>query len=228
MFVNEARWLGKQLRRIVDERGETISIVNLGSQSLEFRQETQPLITELVFDPVSTQSSILHVDMQEDPGVDLQLDITTPDAERVLLEMNPDVVVASNILEHVEDLDAGVRLIRTLGLAGSLIIVTGPRHFPLHADPIDNGFRPTRSSLERLLAPLQLVSYARFWSPTALNAASQGRPIRRRARQWWLSERTASLRAQRQSRASVKLLMPVSAFGSIFRRPTGPVGTDIA
>lgn len=207
---------------------ETLSPSLTWVPSLEFRQETQPFINELVFDPVSARSSILHVDMQEDPGVDLQLDITSPDAERALLEMNPDVVIASNILEHGEDLNAGVQLIRTLGLAGSLIIVTGPRHFPLHADPIDNGFRPTRTSLERLLAPLQLVSYASFWSPPALNAASQGRTIRRRARQWWVGERTASLRAQRESRASVKLLMPVSAFGSIFCRATGPAVTDVS
>lgn len=222
MFVKEAYWLGEQLRRIVEERGNAVSVVNLGSQSLEFREKTQPFITKLVFDPISSQSSITHVDLQEDPGVDLQLDITSPEAEHVLLGMSPDVVVASNILEHIENLHAGVRLLRALGMAGSLVIVTGPRQFPMHADPIDNGFRPTRAALERLLEPLHLVSYARFWSPTALNAASQERTMRRRARQWWVGERTSSLSAHRESRASLRLLMPASAFGSVFRRPTGP------
>ncbi|MFN4080085.1 MAG: class I SAM-dependent methyltransferase [Saprospiraceae bacterium] len=149
MFREEAKWIREVLDR-TPLKGR--SAVNLGSSTAEFRQRVQPHIHEEVIAPLEAAGvQMTHVDLKRDPGVDVAADLTAADFAARLAQRF-DLVICANMLEHVQDIDAVIANILRIATPGAYLLLTVPRRYPLHFDPIDNGFRPRPRDLADLFA----------------------------------------------------------------------------
>jgi hypothetical protein len=61
------------------------------------------------------------------------------------------------VLEHVADIRLVCDRVQELLAANGFIVFTGPRNFPKHYDPIDNGFRPDIREVEALFPGLKYI-----------------------------------------------------------------------
>jgi hypothetical protein len=152
VLVREARVLGKLLQRFV---ASSSKLVNIGSSTGEFRTVTQPYIQKHLFS--TFPGEIIHVDLKESEGVDLCADFMTDQGLNGLKSLAPDIVLASNLLEHVENPLDGLSRLGSLVAPGNLLVVCGPTRYPHHPDPIDNGFRPTSDFLPEQLPEFTTV-----------------------------------------------------------------------
>lgn len=151
MRVAEARWIANQFAALRPEQRATV--VNIGSSTLAFRTQNQPHIDQLIFAPLAAAGSkIIHADLKAAPGVDIAGDLADARVRAQLAALQPNVVLCSNLLEHVADPQQFATYIRDLVPPGGKLIVTAPREYPYHADPIDNGYRPTPEQLARVFA----------------------------------------------------------------------------
>ncbi len=149
MLYKEAVWIGKEIEKLELAPGQTV--VDMGSGSDEYRHLFQPYIDFCIFRPIRLKGiRIIHVDAAPAPGVDAVQDVSRADFKWPE-DQAADVVIASNVLEHVEDIGIAFRNICACVKPGGTLIVTGPRVFPHHACPIDNGYRPSLEELESLV-----------------------------------------------------------------------------
>lgn len=156
MRVTEARWIASRLAELSPE--QCSPVLNLGSSTAEFRERRQPHIDELVFAPLRAAGiTVIHADLKDAPGVDIAGDVLDPAVQQKLLMRTPRVVLSSNLLEHVTDRPTFARAMMALTPPGGRLIVTVPRSYPFHADPIDTGFRPSPDELAALFAQLRLT-----------------------------------------------------------------------
>lgn len=216
MFLREAQWLGDFLTEKVVNAPEA-HVINLGSQSLHFRTSVQPYIHTEIFAPLADLGiAITHVDLVPDPGVDLVLNLTDEHATQRLLDTEPSIVLVCNLLEHVEDPSLVIAMLKVIASRGALIVVSGPRYFPYHPDPIDNSFRPSKRELCELFLPLQITHYQRFWAFGVDAAVGRGFWTLAIPRSWarYLVDR---LRKGSSVRPPWHTLRPVLAFGAVFR-----------
>ena len=213
MFYKEAVWLGRRLQDFVNSRPDPRPrILNIGSQSLTFRTQVQPHISQIVFAPVEPISEVVHIDLFDADGVDAVLDITSGKAGESLTSFGAQAAVVSNLLEHVSSVGEAVRNLRVLLGNGTTIFVSGPRFFPRHPDPIDNMFRPTFKELKSLFSGFNVIEHQIFLERAALTAGLEP-SLRPEAWRWW---RTQQYRGSPSRR--LDLLSPVSAFGAIIAR----------
>jgi SAM-dependent methyltransferase len=142
MFRLEAAWLAQ---RLAGYSAEALSpVLNLGSSTEDFRCRAQPWIDELIFAPLRRRKvEVIHCDLKQAPGVDLTHNILEDEGFAALKALKPRTVLLCNILEHV--LEPGLLTRRALDVLqpGGRLIVTVPRSYPHHRDPIDTMFRPT-------------------------------------------------------------------------------------
>ena len=156
MFEAEARWLRCALDAFPTER--LSPLLNLGSSSVEVRQGIQPWIEDQVFLPLRARDvEVVHVDMRELPGVDVQADLTNPADVRRLCALRPQALLCCNLLEHVVEPDRLARHCLDLVGTGGLLFVTVPFSYPYHRDPIDTMYRPNPAELAELLAGARLL-----------------------------------------------------------------------
>ncbi|MBA3538037.1 MAG: methyltransferase domain-containing protein [Deltaproteobacteria bacterium] len=156
MRVAEARWIADQL---ATRSPESISpFLNIGSSTAEFREVKQPHIDRLIFAPLRAAGvEVIHADLKHAPGIDIAGDLMDPAVQSQLRARRPRAVLSSNLLEHVHEPERFARVIGSLLEPGGLALVTVPRSYPYHADPIDTGFRPTPDELARLFPSSTLV-----------------------------------------------------------------------
>jgi SAM-dependent methyltransferase len=146
MLAAEARWVGDRVRALGLGPGATV--IDVGSSSEEFRCLVQPHIDYEIFRPLREAGvRIVHVDARADDGVDVVADVTDPAAIPDELRGAGDVVLSASMLEHVPQRDRAVAALRELTRPGGHLIVTAPRRFPRHRDPVDTGYRPTADEL---------------------------------------------------------------------------------
>jgi SAM-dependent methyltransferase len=146
MFIDEAVWLEQVLAGLALPRGARV--LDIGSSTLEFRTRVQPHIDRHVFAPLRAAGiAISHLDARAEPGVDIVADITTLQG----VASDFDVAICTSLLEHVVDREQTALHICRVVKPGGVLILTVPQRYPLHADPIDTGFRPTPEELRRLL-----------------------------------------------------------------------------
>jgi SAM-dependent methyltransferase len=139
MFAEEARWLRGALDGL--PIGEGTTVLDIGSQTLEFRTTVQPYIDAEIFAPIRARGAhVTHLDAQRAKGVDIVADIT---AEDFALgdDRRFDLVICTNLLEHVRDRPRTIQ--RLDAVTAGHLVVTVPGHFPYHEDPIDTMYRPT-------------------------------------------------------------------------------------
>jgi hypothetical protein len=155
MRQSEARWIAD---RLAEQPVERLSpFLNVGSQTAEYRERKQPHIDRWIFAPLRERGvEIIHADLKSAPGVDIAGDITAPEVQQLVRARRPRAALSSNLLEHLRDPDTFARVLTSLVEPGGLVLVTVPRSYPYHADPIDTGFRPTPDQLAALFVGARL------------------------------------------------------------------------
>ncbi|MCS6851724.1 MAG: hypothetical protein NZ700_11215 [Gemmataceae bacterium] len=148
MLIQEARWLGQAMA----EAGDAIyPMLNVGSNTWEFRTRHQPWIDRYLFAPARQRGQVVkHLDLQADHGVDLVGDLTDPAFLRQLAAMEFRSVLCSNLLEHVPNREELAATLVGIVPVGGYLFVSCPYRFPYHPDPIDTMFRPGVEELAAL------------------------------------------------------------------------------
>ncbi|MCE9577116.1 MAG: class I SAM-dependent methyltransferase [Deltaproteobacteria bacterium] len=152
----EARWIAARLAALPRDR--ISPLLNLGSSTGETREVRQPHIDALIFAPLRAAGvEIIHSDLKQAPGVDIAGDLLDPAVQTQLRARRPRAALSSNLLEHVRSPAVFARAMASLVEPRGLVLVTVPRSYPYHADPIDTGFRPTPTELAALFPDCALV-----------------------------------------------------------------------
>lgn len=149
MFLEESLWIREALATL--DLGSGRVVLNVGSSSEEFRCLHQPFIDYHVFRPLRRKGvKIVHLDGRAAEGVDVICDVAAPTADDILNGLQADVVIVSNLLEHVTNREIVVQWLKGLVKPSGTLIVTAPHVYRRHDDPIDTMYRPTNSDLEVL------------------------------------------------------------------------------
>jgi hypothetical protein len=152
MFIEEARWLKEMLAAIEPKPGWTL--LDIGSSTEYFRRVDQPYIDYYVFRPLRKLGvKIIHVDARRAEGVDVVCDLADPTCQALVEEIpRGDVVLCSNLLEHVRDRELVRDRLCGLTGPGGCLFVTVPHLYRYHEDPIDTMYRPTDRELAALFS----------------------------------------------------------------------------
>jgi len=153
VFVDESLWIQRALLALPLQAG--MQVLDIGSSSLDFRTVVQPHIDRNVFGPLRERGLVVsHVDARNEPGVDIVANVETLEGVAEIY----DLVLCTNLLEHVVDATRTLDHVkRVVGPRGHLLL-TVPRRYPFHADPIDTGFRPSAAELRSLLEWRDIVA----------------------------------------------------------------------
>lgn len=151
MFIEEAEWIGQNLKKLNLKPDQTV--LDLGSCSDHYRRLEQGYIDYYIFWPLRKMGNkITHVDSQLTDGVDIVCDVSLGKPKKVFEKIIPaDIVIATSLLEHVESKENAIQNIAGLVCPGGYLIVTVPQKFPYHPAPIDNMYRPSPEALSSLL-----------------------------------------------------------------------------
>lgn len=146
MFVDESEWIRGVLHAA--QLPKCASVLDIGSSTLEFRTVMQPYVDRNVFAPLRAQGlNVLHLDAKAAPGVDIVADVTTLEG----VDRTFDLVLCTNLLEHVTNRNATLGHVKRVVEKGGLLLLTVPKRYPIHPDPIDTGYRPRATELVSLL-----------------------------------------------------------------------------
>lgn len=154
MLPLEAKWIGEVIRKA--SAGGNMRLLNTGSSTLKFRTQIQPHIHNEIFKPLAGNIIVTHLDIKKDEGVDLAGDLMSNEFLQSLRE-NYDAVLCSNLLEHVENPQMVIDQLEQVVVPGGYLIVTGPRLYPYHNDPIDTMFRPSVGELAEMFRRSKLI-----------------------------------------------------------------------
>ncbi|MEA2573870.1 MAG: hypothetical protein QOH93_1168 [Chloroflexia bacterium] len=152
MLIEEARWLQEKLRELAPGPGSVL--LDIGSSTEYFRRMDQPYIDYYIFRPLRHAGvKIVHVDSRSGDGVDVIADIADRESEAIIAQLpRGEIVLCSNMLEHVLDREMVTRRLELLTKRGGHLIVTVPHVYHYHEDPIDTMFRPSNTELEALFS----------------------------------------------------------------------------
>ena len=175
MFEAEACWLRRALDAYAPER--LSPVLNLGSSSAAVREAVQPWIQGEVFCPLRNRGvEIIHVDMRDLPGVDVQADLTNPSDVLRLHALRPKAILCCNLLEHVLEPERLARHCLNLLPTGGLVFVTVPFSYPYHRDPIDTMYRPSPAELAELFTGARLLEGTILGAGVSYRDAVRERP----------------------------------------------------
>ncbi len=150
MFIEESLWVKAILSNLELLAGS--AILDVGSSTTQFRQLEQPHIDNNVFYPLRQRGcQIYYMDSKQGDGVDIVCDIVNPNIDPLkYIGRRFDLVICSNLLEHVLNVNRVARITSDLVKTNGYLLVTVPRLYRKHPDPIDTMFRPTIGELEKL------------------------------------------------------------------------------
>ncbi len=157
MFDIEARWIGATL---AGYGAPTISpLLNIGSSTREFREIAQSWTTRHIFAPLAARGvEVVHLDARVGAGIDINADLLDEADFARVRSRRYRAVLCCNVLEHVRDPAEFARRCAALVEPGGVIIVTVPRSYPHHADPIDTLYRPTPAEAAALFPDTSVVA----------------------------------------------------------------------
>ncbi|NNB90125.1 methyltransferase domain-containing protein [Corallococcus sp. AB032C] len=157
MLKPEARWLSRQMTSLDVSR--LSPLLNVGSSTRHFREVQQPWIHQELFAPwLARGGQVVHQDLKADDGVDVVGSLLDADCMARLEARGIRSVCCTNVLEHVPDPRDFARQLSRLVAPGGVLLLSVPRAFPWHPDPIDTRFRPTVSEVAALFPDLRLVA----------------------------------------------------------------------
>jgi len=221
MLYKEAVWINKILRGIGPNLSH-MSALNLGSSSQDFYSTQQSYIKELVIDElVDKYTQVVNIDIKNSTGVDLVADFLTPDGADKIRKIDADLMLVNNLLEHIVDPIKGIEAISRIMKKDSRIVITGPRMFPYHPDPIDNRFRPKKYQLKKLFSPdFEILELKIIRSSSVYTSTIAPRDFSATNR--WLLSKLNLITAFKNKRETLQvirnLIYPASAFGVYLRR----------
>ena len=167
MRAIEADWICKALLALGPEKASPVA--NLGSSTGAFRTVKKPHIEQRLLRPLREAGfEVLHVDLKQDEGVDLAGDLYDAGVRAMLQARGFRSAILSNVLEHVPDPAALAAITEEIVAPGGYLVVTVPRAYPYHPDPIDTLFRP---------APDELVALYRRSAPIAAVVLTDATPF---------------------------------------------------
>jgi SAM-dependent methyltransferase len=154
MFLEESMQI-KEILKNLDLR-EGRDVIDIGSNTEEYRCLTQPYADYYVFRPLREKGvKVYHADMIGDKGVDIVADIAAPEDVWTAAGCGTyDAVICNSLLEHVTDRSLVIERLKKLTKPGGAIVLSVPYLFIHHGDEktIDTGYRPTNIELEGLFA----------------------------------------------------------------------------
>lgn len=157
MLTNEAKWIGDFLSALPLDSASPC--LNLGSSTEYFRKIEQPCISQYITAPAEASGMrFIHADVKKAPGVDVAGDIYDPAFQARLAAFAPRSMLCCNMFEHVLDRPKLADICKTLVRPGGYIIVSVPRSFPYHIDPIDTYFRPTPAEIAELFSDCEVIA----------------------------------------------------------------------
>lgn len=119
-------------------------LLNIGSSTYEYRVVKQPFIDKEIFRPLVERGiKVIHTDIKIDRGVDLVGNILDANFRKRVQALGVKSILCSNILEHVEEIEAFWDGMLELLKDEGLLIITVPYRYPKHMDPIDTKYRPS-------------------------------------------------------------------------------------
>lgn len=149
MFAREAQWIAERLAAFP---APAISpLLDVGSSTGEFRERAQPWINRDIFKPLAARGvEIVHLDARQGAGIDIRGDLLDDSDFARLRSTRYRALLCCNILEHVTDPAELATRCAELVMPGGIIVVTAPRSYPRHADPIDTLYRPAPAVMAAL------------------------------------------------------------------------------
>jgi SAM-dependent methyltransferase len=167
MLIEEAKWLESEFNLL--SKDGLKKLLNVGSSTLYFRTKVQPYIESHVFAPlIKNEIQVVHLDLKKDAGVDINGNILDRGFQSFLKSQHFDTVLCSNLLEHVTNPEDFGRAIVDIIDKGARIIVTVPKRYPYHKDPIDTLFRPSVEDLCNLFPGTKLIGSAYVVSKSSM------------------------------------------------------------
>lgn len=155
MLVREAKWFGARLQEY--NPTELFPMLNVGSQTEDFRKVGQPWIDKYVFGPMRKAGhTVIHTDVRAAPGVDIVGDLLDSHFREELRSRRFRSVVFSNVLEHVSAREAISECVAEVVEPGGYLFVSVPYRFPYHPDPIDTLYRPNVEELASLFPTTEI------------------------------------------------------------------------
>ena len=153
--------------------------LNVGSSTAEFRTKVQPHIDRLLIKPIEEAGiRVVHCDMKPAAGVDEVGDLLDAGFREKLRSYRADVMLCSNLLEHLADPTGFLAACGDLVRPGGYGLITMPLSYPYHADPIDTMLRLTPGEIAGLLPGWDVVR------EEVLAAGSHAGDLRRTGRPW--------------------------------------------
>jgi SAM-dependent methyltransferase len=132
--------------------------LNIGSSTKVFRTKMQPHVDALLIRPLEERGlRIIHCDMKAAEGVDEVGDLLDPAFRARLRRHDADLMICSNLLEHLTDPVAFARACGELVKPNGYGLFTVPLSYPYHPDPIDTMLRLKPGELADLLPGWQII-----------------------------------------------------------------------
>ncbi len=143
MFREEADWILDKLKRV--DLSNVRRVLNVGSGGEEFRKKEQPHQEAIFLFLKEKGIRVSHLDQKAGKGVDIVADIK---------EFSPpepyDLIFLTNVLEHLRNPEEVAKRVFDLLVPGGYLVVSVPKFYRRHPDPIDTGFRPDIKELKDL------------------------------------------------------------------------------
>jgi hypothetical protein len=156
MFEIEAKKLRHCLGLLPSEA--LSPILDIGSGSAREREVDKPWVEACLFRPLRDGGhSIVHLDIDDVPGVDVVADIFSDEGLESARSAAPRTVLLCNVLEHVEQPAMLVERVFGLLPAGGHLVISVPRSYPHHRSPIDTMYRPTPVEVAALAPQASVV-----------------------------------------------------------------------
>ena len=157
MFDREARWVGEKLAAYPAE--QISPLLNIGSSTQEFRESAQPWTVRHIFGPLAERGvETVHVDARDGAGIDIHADLLNEADFTRVKSRRYKALLCCNILEHVDDPAEFAQRCEALTAPGGVLVITVPRSYPHHADPIDTLYRPSPDEAAMLFRRCSVVA----------------------------------------------------------------------
>lgn len=169
MLFEEAIWIGNEIQKLTG----AVSIqrvLNIGSSTRESWETEQNHVQAYVINKIiNAGARLINTDIKKGEGVDIAGDLNDPKLIEELSEMDFNLVICANLLEHVKDPEKIAASISQIVKPGNYAIVTVPRIYPYHPDPEDYLFRPDAKELQTYFKGFDLVASADVKGKRAIN-----------------------------------------------------------
>lgn len=209
MLRNEAAWLRAELARLSKDTLDPM--LSIGSGSEFARKILQPYIEEFIFTPLESRGvRVLHHEHRPGRGIDVSGDLGDPAVIAFLTGLGVRSVLCCNVLEHLSDRAGMAKALAALVGPDGQLLITVPRRFPYHPDPIDTMYRPSVEELAREFPTLQLEQGAEVRCGALVrylrDTGSLGRSLRNGLRAMRARDRDTSVAVT--ERSSIGALLP--------------------